>query len=131
MFAARMVFRTSTVPDALLDVPPPALAPLPATVPLSRRRTPSFQTAPPMPATVLLLARVALVRVVVPSFQNPAPLPPAALRLIVPLTTSSEPAFQRAPPSAAARLPSRATLMSSSSREPAREAKTNARPAVA
>ncbi len=95
-----------------MEVPPPALAPLPATVLLSRSRTPSFHTAPPAPATVLLLAKVALVRVVVPSFQNPAPLPPAVLRLIVPLTTSSEPLFQRAPPSVVAPLPSRATFMS-------------------
>src|SRR5437870_11557556 len=37
VFAARMVFRSSTVPVPLLEVPPPALAPLPATVLLSTR----------------------------------------------------------------------------------------------
>src|SRR5438552_4028840 len=100
VLAARMVFRTSTVPVPLLEVPPPALAPLPATVLLSRRAEPSFQRAPPTPG-VLLSARVALVRVVTPSFHIPAPLPPAVLRLIVPLTTSSELLFQRAPPSVA------------------------------
>ena len=107
-----MVFRTSTLPNASLEVPPPACAPLPVTVLLSRRTEPSFQTPPPVPALVRLLARVTLVSVVTPSFHMPAPLPLAALRLIVPLVTSSEPLFQTAPPSAVEPLPSRATFWS-------------------
>src|SRR5438552_8272725 len=59
VLAARMVFRTSTVPVPLLEVPPPALAPLPATVLLSRRAEPSFQRAPPTPMTGGLMSRVA------------------------------------------------------------------------
>src|SRR5439155_869671 len=78
VFAARMVFRTSTLPNASLEVPPPACAPLPVTVLLSRRTEPSFQTPPPVPALVRLLARVTLVSVVTPSFHMPAPFPPPA-----------------------------------------------------
>src|SRR5437016_5161741 len=56
-FAPRIVFRTSTVPVPLLEVPPPPLAPLPATVLLSRRAEPSFQMAPPTPMTGGLMSR--------------------------------------------------------------------------
>jgi len=110
--AARIVFRSSRLPVPLLEVPPAALAPLPATVLPVRSRTPSFQIPPPVPEAVLLAARVTLVRLLPPSFHTPAPLPPAVLRLSVPLVTSPEPLFQRAPPSAAAPLPSRATFWS-------------------
>ena len=114
VFAARMVFRssTSTVPVPLLEVPPPPLAPFPATVLPSRRTKPSFQTPPPMPALVLFSTRVALVRVMTPSFQTPAPSPPAVPWLIVPFTRSSNPLFHSAAPSAVAPSASSATFMS-------------------
>src|SRR5207244_1466170 len=112
VFAARMVFPTVMVPVPLLEVPPPPLAPLPATVQLASVKEPSFQTPPPMPEAVLLAARLTLVSVVDPSFKTPAPLPPAVPRLSVPLVTSATPLFQTAPPSAVEPSLSSATFLS-------------------